>query len=119
MSTSGRSTLAGTSITSTGSLVLPTVAKAGNYAMTATDTAVMVTTGAGAIAITLPPAPVPGRLCAVKKVDAGAGTVTVTPAAGTLDGAANQVLAAQNHGVLVQFDGANWFTVAEIAATIL
>lgn len=98
---------------------MPTRAVAGNTAMTATDFELLVTTGAGAVAITLPAAPSVGRMAAVKKVDAGAGAVTITPAAGQLDGAANQALAAQNHGVLVQWDGANWWTVAQIAPTIL
>lgn len=119
MSTSGGQPATLGRLTLTGALGLPTRAVAGNAQLSAGDFAVLVTTGAGAVAITLPAAPAAGRVCAVKKVDAGAGAVTVTPAAGTLDGAANQQLAAQNHGVLVIFDGANWFTVAEIAPTIL
>ncbi len=119
MGTSGGLITSASSLTVGGALTLPTVAKAANYPMTATDLAVKVTTGAGVITITLPPAPVAGQVCAVKKVDAGAGTVTVAPAAGTLDGAASQSLAGQNTGIMVQFDGANWHTIAEIAATIL
>jgi hypothetical protein len=94
------------------------VAKAGNYQLGAADFAVMVTTGAAAVAITLPAAPAAGRLVAVKKVDAGVGAVTVTPAAGTIDGAANAVLGAQGHGVLLHFDGANWWALAAITAAI-
>jgi len=99
--------------------MMPTRAVAGNVQMSATDFELLVTSGAGAIAITGPAAPVAGRLVAVKKVDAGAGAVTFTPAAGTIDGAASQILNAQNLGILAQFDGVNWFTVAEIAPTIL
>jgi hypothetical protein len=102
-----------------GRLILPTTAKAANYPMTAADTGVMVTTGAGVITVTLPAAPETGRVVWVKKVDAGAGTVTVSPAAGTLDGAASQSLAGQNTGIMCQWDGAKWLTVAEIASTIL
>ncbi len=119
MSSSGglRTTLP--SLTLTGALGLPTVAKAANYAMGAADFEVLVTTGAGAVTINPPNPSATGRLIAVKKVDAGAGAVAVTPLAGTLDGAVSQSLAAQNHGLLAQFDGTNWFTVAEIAPTIL
>lgn len=119
MSSSGglRTTLP--ALTLTGAWSMPSRAVAVNTAMNATDFEVLVTTGAGAIAIALPVAPSTGRMAAVKKVDAGAGTVTVTPAAGTLDGAVSQPLAGQNTGILVQFDGANWWTVAEIAPSIL
>jgi len=119
MSSSGGITTTVPRLTVTGAWSMPSRAVAVNTAMTATDFELLVTTGAGAIAITLPAAPSVGRIVAVKKVDAGAGAVTVTPAAGTLDGAANQPLAGQNTGILVQFDGANWWTVAEIAPTIL
>lgn len=119
MSSSGGLQTAFGTVTVTGPFALPTRAVGGNTAMSGTDFALNVTTGAGAVTITLPAAPAAGRLAQVKKVDAGAGAVAVTPAAGTLDGAASQSLAAQNHGVIVQFDGANWFTIAEIAPTIL
>jgi len=119
VSSSGGITTTVGRLTVTGAWSMPTRAVAVNTAMTATDFELLVTTGAGAIAVTLPAAPSTGRMAAVKKVDAGAGTVTVTPAAGQLDGAASQPLAGQNTGILIQWDGANWWTVAEIAPTIL
>jgi len=119
MSESGITPAAAVTALGAGQLVLPVTAKAANYPMVAGDSTVLVTTAAGAIAITLPAAPVTGRVVWVKKVDAGAGTVVITPAAGTLDGAASQTLTGQNTGIMVQFDGANWWTIAEIAPTIL
>lgn len=106
-------------LTLTGPWSMPVRSVAVNTAMTATDFELLVTTGAGAIAVTLPAAPSAGRIVAVKKIDAGAGQVTVTPAAGQLDGAASQNLNAQNVGIYVQWDGANWWTVAQVALTIL
>lgn len=119
MSSSGGLQTVFTAVRVTGPFALPTRAVGGNTAMSGTDCALNVTTGASAVTITLPAAPVAGRIAQVKKVDAGAGAVAVTPASGTLDGAASQSLAAQNHGILVQSDGTNWFTIAEIAPTIL
>lgn len=119
MSSSGGVPTALGNVTLSGALALPERAVAVNTAMTATDFAIQATGGAGGITVTLPAAPAPGRLCSVKKVDAGVGAVTVAPAAGTLDGAASQALGAQNVAVLVQFDGANWQTVAQVATTIL
>jgi len=119
VSSSGGLRTALPSLTLSGALGLPQRAVAVSAQVSATDFALNVTTGAGAVAITGPAASAAGRLIAVKKVDAGAGAVTFTPAAGQIDGAANQVLAGQNTGILVQFDGTNWFTVAEIAPTIL
>lgn len=102
-----------------GQLALRQRAVSTTQALTARDCVLLATGGAGGITLTLPATTNGGRLIAVKKVDAGAGAVTVTPAAGTLDGAASQALTAQFYGIVVTWDGANWWTVAEIAPTIL
>lgn len=104
--------------TPTGRIVFKTVAKAVTYAASATDFAIMGTGGAGGITITLNSGTT-GQVYVVKKVDAGAGAVTVAASAGNIDGAATQVLAAQNDGIVCQYDGANWWTLAEIDASIL
>lgn len=98
---------------------------ADNYSETTRTTAVSTTiTGAdynllvigagGAVAVTLPDAStIPsGRVYRVYK-DAAAQTITITPAAGTVDGGANTTLAsAAVHAKVFVSDGDNWFTVA-------
>lgn len=54
----------------------------------------------------------PGRLYSVVK-DAAAQTVTITPAAGTINGAATLVLASGAfHGAVFYTDGLNWYAKA-------
>lgn len=54
----------------------------------------------------------PGRCYRIYK-DAAAFTVTITPASGTIDGAATKVLAASAvHAAVIVTDGTNWFSVA-------
>lgn len=54
------------------------------------ETILRVTTGTATIAVTLPsPSSSKGRIFLVKKIDAGIGTITVTPSSGTIDGQAS------------------------------
>lgn len=90
-----------------------------NATMAATNPAtgqqlILATGGGGGITITLPAASLNrGKVYRVKKVDAGAGAVTVTRAgADTIDGAANYGLAAQYDAVTIVSDGAaTWHIV--------
>lgn len=79
------------------------------------DDLVLVTTGAVAVAVTLPLAREAQRkLYHVKKIDAGIGTVVVTRAGGDLiDGAATTVLAVANSAVRLLPDalGNAWWLV--------
>jgi hypothetical protein len=52
-----------------------------------------------------------GKIFTIKKIDASAFTVTIVPASGTLDGAANAVLTTQYQSVTIQTDGTNWFII--------
>lgn len=52
-----------------------------------------------------------GRIYIVKKVDATANTVTITPAGVNIDGAATKVINTQYAGYAIQSDGANWFII--------
>ena len=91
-----------------------TVTTAVNYTVTLADYNVLVLAAAGAVAITLPSAlTVPaGRIYRIYK-DAAAQTITITPAAGLIDGAANTTLATGAiHAKEFVSSGANWFTVA-------
>jgi hypothetical protein len=102
---------------SAGTLALTGVqAKTGAYAMAATDSGVLADATGGAFTVTLPAAPVLGQLVWVKKTDASVNAVTVQPAAGTIDGAASQPLAAQNVGVLCVRGAAQWFVIADNAS---
>lgn len=68
----------------------------------------------GATAVTLPAGSSvpPGREYTVYK-DASAQTVTITPASGTIDGAANTTLATGAvHCKCFVTDGTNWFTLS-------
>lgn len=87
------------------------VAKSANYTATTLDRTILATGGAGGITITLPTV-VAGARYEVKKVDAGAGAVTVaTTSSQTIDGVTTKSLAAQWDKVTVVSDGTAWFIV--------
>ena len=119
MSASGGILTAVAGLTVGGSLKMPVRSVAANNVMTVNDFAIRGTGGAADITVSLPAAPPVGMLAAVKKVDAGVGRVLVSGNGATIDGAATQPLTNQLDGILVQFAGPNWFTVAEISAAIL
>jgi len=52
-----------------------------------------------------------GKIFTIKKIDASAFTVTIVPASGTIDGAANVVLTTQYQSVTIQTDGTNWYII--------
>lgn len=82
--------------------------------LTANDYDLLVAAQAANIVVTIPSGAltIPGRTYSVTK-DAAAFTVTLTPAAGTVNGAANIVLASGGfHGAILVNDGTNWFTKA-------
>ncbi len=71
----------------------------------------LATAGAGGITLTLPAA-ASGKVVIVKKVDTGAGNVTLDPpGAVTIDGAATKVLYHQYETMTCVSDGTNWFIV--------
>lgn len=88
--------------------VLVVAAKTANYAMTATDGVILAS---NTITVTLPPVASAevGKHYTVKNV--GTGTITIAPASGTLDGAANKTLAVQYSSIDVVTDGTNWYEV--------
>jgi hypothetical protein len=81
-----------------------------NTTLDATHDYVPATAGAGGITITLPTAVgVTGRTYTIKKVDSGAGNVTVaTTSSQTIDGATTYTLGNQFTGITVVSNGANW-----------
>jgi hypothetical protein len=74
---------------------------------------ILATAGVGGITLTLPdPALVTGLPINVKKVDAAAGTVTVSQfAAETIDGATSVGIASQYQSVTFASDGTNWHLI--------
>ena len=66
----------------------------------------LCTAGAGGFVLTLPAVNI-GAAVFAKKVDSGAGTVTLTPASGTIDGAANKPLTVQYDAYHLVSDGTN------------
>jgi len=71
---------------------------------------VRATAGAGGVSITLPTAVgITGRLYHIKRVDAGAGNVTIATTSGqTIDGASSKTLTKQWQWVSPISDGSNW-----------
>lgn len=73
-------------------------------------------TNAGAIAVTLDSAHVPASfMCWVSNL--GAGTATLTPSSGTIDGGVNLPLTT-NQGVALFWDGTNWKTSRGISSAV-
>ena len=72
---------------------------------------VMATAGAGGWVLTLP-AVARGAFVYVKKVDSGAGTITITPASGTIDGASTLGLVVQYDVAMLVSDGVGWFNLS-------
>lgn len=80
--------------------------------LTNNDYNLLVLGATGAVAVTLPNAALiqPGRQYTVYK-DAAAQTITITPAAGLVDGGASTTLATGAiHAKRFLSDGTNWFT---------
>lgn len=91
------------------------------YTLTTSDYTVLVDATGGATVINLPSAStVTGFIFVIKKTDASANTVTVTPSGGqTIDGAANRVLSYQYSAITLQSNGTNWFAIGEVLAGAL
>lgn len=70
----------------------------------------LVTSGPGGITVTLP-SPVTGRIIYVKKVDNGAGPVTISAGASTVDGTSSKILYYQYESFSFISNGTNWFIV--------
>jgi hypothetical protein len=84
--------------------------------LTNSDYDLLVLGATGAVAITLPSGLLvqPGRTYTVYK-DSAAQTITITPAAGTVDGGANTTLASGAvHAKTFVTDGTNWFTKSAV-----
>jgi len=91
---------------------LPSTAKTADYVFLETDGTIKVDTTAANRAVTLPdPATCPGRIMAVKRVSAGANSLTVAAAAGNVDGAASVSISSNNECWGFQSDGLGWWSI--------
>jgi hypothetical protein len=82
------------------------VTKSANYTAVAGDI-VLCTAGGGGFTVTLPAATINSQVI-VKKIDGGAGTITISPAAGTIDGAGSQSITTRYQSYTLVADGTNW-----------
>jgi hypothetical protein len=85
-----------------------------NYTATAADNTLLVNTTGGAYTITLPTATgFAGRIYTIKKIGTGGidNQLTITPAAGTIDGGANYIIYNDWTYVTLQTDGSNWYII--------
>ncbi|MBF0331637.1 MAG: hypothetical protein HQL17_06840 [Candidatus Omnitrophica bacterium] len=95
-----------------GSFSVSIVTKSADYTAAATDRVILVNAAGGAVNITLPaPTGIAGRVYDIKKIDASVNVVTVTPAAGTIDGLGSVATATQNAAFTVVTDGTNWWVI--------
>jgi hypothetical protein len=81
-------------------------AQSSTYSATAGDI-VLATAGAGGFTVTLP-ASTANRQVTVKKVDNGAGTITIATTSGNIDGAATATITTQYVSFTMVADGTNW-----------
>jgi hypothetical protein len=88
--------------------------KTSAYTATSNDDTILCNATGGAFTISLPLGSFVGKIYTVKKTDASANAVTVAGVSGTIDGAANFVLAAQNNSVTIQGDGTNGWILAKV-----
>lgn len=86
-----------------------TTVTAASYTVLSTDQDVFVNR-AGAVALTLPASPATGQRHFVKDISGAAATnnVTVTPSAGTVDGAASKVLSSNYEAMTFVYNGTEW-----------
>lgn len=89
------------------------VTKTATYTATEDDQTILADATGAAFTVTLPtPVGIKGKTYTVKRLNAGANAVTIGTAAGLIDGAATQALAAQYAKLTMVSDGTNWQVIA-------
>ena len=97
-----------------GSLSLAITTVTANYTLTSADNTVLANTTSGNITLTLPnTSSFSGRIYTIKKIGTGGidNELTITPAAGTIDGGANYKIYNDWTLVSLQTDGTNWYII--------
>ena len=108
----GNTTIVGT-ITGAGFHFAITTKTNTDYTLTANDDVVLFSTGATTRTATLPAAStVTGKIYHIKKIDAGAGLVTIDgDGAETIDGDLTPDITAQYESFMIVSDGSNWHVI--------
>jgi hypothetical protein len=110
----GTSGNANSTVQVAGSLSLAIKSVTVDYTATGSDNTILANTTGGAIVVTLPnPASFAGRIYTIKKIGTGGidKELTITPAAGTIDGGASYVIYNDWTYVSLQTDGSNWYVI--------
>ncbi|MET0299753.1 MAG: hypothetical protein ABW036_08325 [Flavitalea sp.] len=97
-----------------GSVAMAIKTISGNYTAAGTDNTILANTTSSAITLTLPnPGTFAGRIYTIKKIGSGGidNQLTITPAAGTIDGGSNYVIYNDWTYVTLQTDGSNWYII--------
>jgi len=85
-----------------------------DYTVTGADNTILANTSTAAIIVTLPnPATFAGRIYTIKKIGNGGidKELTITPAAGTIDGGSSYIIYNDWTYVSLQTDGSNWYVI--------
>lgn len=103
-------------LTSTGSLILQTVVvtTGATYSVLSTDYVVVINKGTGsATGVTLPSSPAIGRTLVIKdgKGDANTNNITLTPAAGNIDGTTTKVINTAFGVLRICYNGTQWNSI--------
>lgn len=85
--------------------------KTASYTVQEIDGLVLIDTTAGNVTVTLPDVKYKGNRYTVKRVTAGANTLTIQGASGNVDGAGSTTIATQYQAKTFVSDGTNWWTV--------
>lgn len=97
-----------------GSIAMAIKTISANYTAAATDNTILANTTSSAITLTLPnPGTFAGRIYTIKKIGSGGidNQLTISPAAGTIDGGANYTIYNDWTYVTLQTDGSNWYII--------
>lgn len=87
------------------------------YTVQPNDFEIQASASGGAFTVTLSAGALFAQIVVVKKTDSTGNAVTVSPGAGTIDGAASVTLTGQYQALLVQWDGSNWQVLAADGVT--
>lgn len=110
----GNTGLANSTMQVSGSLSMAIQTFTNNYTATAADNTILMNTTSSALTLTLPnPSTFAGRIYTIKKVGTGGidHELTITPAAGTIDGGTSYVIYNDWTYVTLQTDGSNWYII--------
>lgn len=96
--------------------LVPTIVTSGaSYAMSRNQTLLIINKTVGsATGVTLPATPISGHVVVVKdgKGDAASNNITISPAAGNIDGAGTNVISTNHGSVVFAYNGTQWNVIS-------